>query len=70
MPREIKEVQDFLIKSRRSDARAVKIKKNPTNTKFNISCSRFLYTLVVQDKEKADKIKQSSRSGLQVKEVK
>ncbi|TDG44741.1 hypothetical protein AWZ03_008882 [Drosophila navojoa] len=70
MPREIKEVKDFLNKARRTDARAVKIKKNPTNTKFKIRCSRFLYTLVVQDKEKADKIKQSLPPGLQVKEVK
>lgn len=70
MPREIKEVKDFLNKARRPDARAVKIKKNPTNTKFKIRCSRFLYTLVVHDKEKADKIKQSLPPGLQVKEVK
>ncbi|XP_037948401.1 60S ribosomal protein L38 [Teleopsis dalmanni] len=70
MPREIKEVKDFLNKARRGDARAVKIKKNPTNTKFKIRCSRFLYTLVVQDKEKAEKIKQSLPPGLQVKEVK
>ncbi|KAJ6646593.1 60S ribosomal protein L38 [Pseudolycoriella hygida] len=59
MPKEIKEVKDFLIKARRKDARAVKIKKNPDNTKFKIRCSRFLYTLVVSDKEKAEKLKQS-----------
>lgn len=70
MPKEIKEVKDFLIKARRKDARAVKIKKNPDNTKFKIRCSRFLYTLVVADKEKADKLKQSLPPGLQVKEVK
>uniref|UniRef100_A0A1B0ABP2 Large ribosomal subunit protein eL38 n=1 Tax=Glossina pallidipes TaxID=7398 RepID=A0A1B0ABP2_GLOPL len=70
MPREIKEVKDFLNKARRQDARAVKIKKNPNNTKFKIRCSRFLYTLVVHDKEKAEKIKQSLPPGLQVKEVK
>lgn len=70
MPKEIKEVKDFLIKARRKDARAVKIKKNPLNTKFKIRCSRFLYTLVVADKEKAEKLKQSLPPGLQVKEVK
>lgn len=70
MPQEIKEVKDFLIKARRKDARAVKIKKNPTNTKFKIRCSRYLYTLVVNDKEKAEKLKQSLPPGLQVKEVK
>lgn len=70
MPQEIKEVKDFLIKARRKDARAVKIKKNENNTKFKIRCSRYLYTLVVQDKEKAEKLKQSLPPGLQVKEVK
>lgn len=70
MPREIKEVKEFLNTARRPDARAVKIKKNPSNTKFKIRCSRFLYTLVVPDKEKAEKIKQSLPPGLQVKEVK
>lgn len=70
MPREIKEVKDFLIKARRKDARAVKIKKNPDNTKFKIRCSRFLYTLVVFDKEKAEKLKQSLPPGISVKEVK
>lgn len=70
MPKEIKEVKDFLIKARRKDARAVKIKKNADNTKFKIRCSRFLYTLVVSDKEKAEKLEQSLPPGLQVKEVK
>lgn len=70
MPQEIKEVKDFLIKARRKDARAVKIKKNENNTKFKIRCSRYLYTLVVFDKEKAEKLKQSLPPGLQVKEVK
>lgn len=50
--------------------RAVKIKKNENNTKFKIRCSRYLYTLVVFDKEKAEKLKQSLPPGLQVKEVK
>ncbi|CAG2061992.1 unnamed protein product, partial [Timema podura] len=38
---------------------AVKIKKNPDNVKFKVRCSRFLYTLVITDKEKAEKLKQS-----------
>ncbi|CAG0921443.1 unnamed protein product [Notodromas monacha] len=70
MPREIKEIKDFLLTARRKDAKSVKIKKNPTNTKFKVRCSRFLYTLVVTDKEKADKLKQSLPPGLQVKELK
>ncbi|TRY67740.1 hypothetical protein TCAL_02909 [Tigriopus californicus] len=70
MPREIKEIKDFLLKARRKDAKSVKIKKNAENVKFKVRCSRFLYTLVITDKEKAEKLKQSLPPGLQVKELK
>uniref|UniRef100_G1K0C5 Large ribosomal subunit protein eL38 n=1 Tax=Rhodnius prolixus TaxID=13249 RepID=G1K0C5_RHOPR len=70
MPREIKEIKDFLLKARRKDVKSVKNKKNPDNVKFKVRCSRFLYTLVITDKEKAEKLKQSLPPGLQVKEVK
>ena len=43
---------------------AVKIKKNPENVKFKVRCSRFLYTLVITDKEKAEKLKQSLPPGM------
>jgi large subunit ribosomal protein L38e len=48
----------------------VKIKKNAENMKFKVPCCRFLYTLVITNKEKAEKLKQSLPPGLQVKEVK
>lgn len=64
MPREIKEIKDFLLKARRKDAKSVKIKKNPENVKFKVRCSRFLYTLVITDKEKAEKLKQSLPPGM------
>ena len=91
MPREIKEIKDFLLKARRKDAKSVKIKKNADNVKFKVRilsrwlfhvesnsrltllqvrCSRFLYTLKITDKEKAEKLKQSLPPGLQVKELK
>ncbi len=62
-PREIKEIKDFLLKARRKDAKSVKIKKNTENVKFKVRCSRFLYTLVITDKEKAEKLKQSLPPG-------
>lgn len=43
---------------------AVKIKKNAENVKFKVRCSRFLYTLVITDKEKAEKLKQSLPPGI------
>ena len=42
---------------------AVKIKKNKDNVKFKVRCSRFLYTLVIQDREKAEKLRQSLPPG-------
>ena len=40
MPKEIKDIRDFLQKARRKDARSVKIKKDANTTKFKIRCSR------------------------------
>jgi len=38
---------------------AARIKKNKQQTKFKVRCERFLYTLVLKDSEKAEKLKQS-----------
>jgi len=70
MPRQIKEIKDFLLTCRRPDAKSVRIKKNAENTKFKVRCSRFLYTLVITDREKAEKLKQSLPPGLSMKEFK
>ncbi|EDO48054.1 predicted protein [Nematostella vectensis] len=70
MPKQIHEIKDFLITARRKDAKSVKIKKTKESVKFKVRCSRYLYTLVIQDKEKADKLKQSLPPGLAVKELK
>uniref|UniRef100_A0A646QCK1 Large ribosomal subunit protein eL38 n=2 Tax=Scolopendridae TaxID=41363 RepID=A0A646QCK1_9MYRI len=70
MPKQIMEIKDFLLAARRKDAKSVKIKKNRENTKFKLRCKRYLYTLVVPDKEKAEKLKQSLPPGLQLKELK
>lgn len=40
-----------------------------TQTKFKVRCSRFLYTLVVDDAEKAEKLKKSLPPGLAVIEI-
>ena len=43
---------------------AVKIMKTRDHKmKFKVRCSKYLYTLVVTDKEKADKLKQSLPPG-------
>ncbi|CAF0760479.1 unnamed protein product [Adineta steineri] len=70
MPKEIKDIKNFLNIARRKDAKSVTIKRNPDratrqgNTKFKVRCSRYLYTLILADKEKAEKLKQSLPPGL------
>jgi large subunit ribosomal protein L38e len=56
MPKEIKEIKEFLLHSRRKDVKKLKIMKLKNKTKFKIKCSKYLYTLVVEDSKKADKL--------------
>ena len=42
-------------------------KRNGTSTKFKIRCSTYLYTLIMEDKGKAEKLKQSLPPSLQKK---
>jgi large subunit ribosomal protein L38e len=69
MPKQITDIRDFLQKARRADAKLVKIRKRDSQTKFKIRCSRHLYTLVVTDAEKADKLTQSLPPGLERKTI-
>ena len=63
MPIQITDLRDFINTSRRADARSVtvvKVKKdNHITTKFKIRCSRYVYTLVMKDLEKAKKLESS-----------
>jgi large subunit ribosomal protein L38e len=63
MPQEISDIKKFLEVCRRPDASAARIKKykkkSDTRTKFKVRGSQQLYTLVVKDAEKAEKLKQS-----------
>ncbi|KAI8368100.1 60S ribosomal protein L38 [Radiomyces spectabilis] len=70
MPQQIKDIKQFLEIARRKDAKSARIKKNADSTKFKVRCSRYLYTLVVKDKQKATKLKQSLPPALVVEEVK
>lgn len=61
MPQEVTDIKSFIEICRRKDASSARIKKNKVTgqTKFKVRCNRFLYTLKVQNSEKADKLKQS-----------
>jgi len=45
---------------------AARIKKNKktNNIKFKVRCQRFIYTLVLKDSDKAEKLKQSLPPGM------
>ncbi|RUS21608.1 60S ribosomal protein L38 [Endogone sp. FLAS-F59071] len=58
-PKQVKDIKEFLEIARRKDAKSARIKKNAAEVKFKIRCSRYLYTLVIDDIEKAEKLKQS-----------
>ncbi|THU93321.1 putative 60S ribosomal protein L38 [Dendrothele bispora CBS 962.96] len=75
-PKEISDIKKFLEISKRKDALQARIKKTAAKvpggkaqTKFKLRCSRYLYTLSLDDNEKADKLKASLPPGLAVVEV-
>eukprot|EP00892_Ulva_mutabilis_P009452 jgi/Ulvmu1/687/UM010_0059.1 len=70
MPKEIKDIKEFLLTARRKDATAVKIRKSKLSTKFKVRCSKYLYTLTVPDADKAEKLKQSLPPALTPTEIK
>jgi large subunit ribosomal protein L38e len=63
----VTDIKQFLEIARRKDATSARVKKTlkagSTQTKFKVRCSRYLYTLVVDDAEKAEKLKQSLPPG-------
>ncbi|KAF5309971.1 hypothetical protein D9619_010465 [Psilocybe cf. subviscida] len=75
-PKEIKDIKQFIKITQRKDASQARIKKIPSKvangkaqTKFKVRCSRYLYTLSVDDPEKAEKLQQSLPPGLTVIEI-
>lgn len=68
-PKQVTDIKNFLAIARRPDAKMARIKKTVlanrnVQTKFKLRCSRYLYTLVVDDAEKAEKLKQSLPPGM------
>jgi len=78
MAKEIRDIKQFIEIARRKDAKSARIKKSVIGskkpgqkpvTKFKIRCSRYLYTLVVDDPEKAEKLASSLPPGLNVEKL-
>jgi len=68
MPTEVSDIKQFIEICRRKDASSARIKKNKqTNRiKFKVRCKRYLYTLVLKDSDRAEKLKQSLPPGLSI----
>ncbi|EXJ65306.1 ribosomal protein L38e [Cladophialophora yegresii CBS 114405] len=61
MPSEVTDIKQFLEIARRKDAKGARLKKSTKSKdiKLKLRGKRFLYTLILKDSDKADKIKQS-----------
>ncbi|KAI8074478.1 60S ribosomal protein L38 [Gongronella butleri] len=69
MPKQVTDIKQFLEITRRKDAKSTQIKKNGDTYKFKVRCSRYLYTLVVKEKARANKLRQSLPPTLLVKDI-
>ncbi|KAI9780211.1 MAG: 60S ribosomal protein L38 [Peltula sp. TS41687] len=71
MPSEVSDIKQFIEICRRKDASVTRIKRTPKSTqiKFKVRCRRYLYTLVLHDADKAEKLKQSLPPKLPISEV-
>jgi large subunit ribosomal protein L38e len=66
----VRDIKEFLIAARRKDAKMVTIKKKPKGViKFKVRCSKYLYTLVLKDQEKAAKLTHSLPMQLKKKNI-
>lgn len=72
MPKQVQDIKLFLEIARRKDAKSARIRKSKDGkvVKFKVRCSKYLYTLVVNDTEKADKLKQSLPPTLKIESEK
>uniref|UniRef100_A0A0B7BWC4 Large ribosomal subunit protein eL38 n=1 Tax=Arion vulgaris TaxID=1028688 RepID=A0A0B7BWC4_9EUPU len=73
MPKQLKEVKDFLRIIRRKDATSLVIKKDKKNKdvlKYKLRSSKYLYTLVVKDANKGAKLRTSIPAHIKVTEIK
>ncbi|CAD0081554.1 unnamed protein product [Aureobasidium vineae] len=70
MPSQVLDIKQFIEICRRKDAScAFSVNWSKTSAqqiKFKVRCNRYLYTLVLKDQDKAEKLKQSLPPGLTI----
>ncbi|KAF4555345.1 60S ribosomal protein L38 [Elsinoe fawcettii] len=71
MPSEVTDIKQFIEIARRKDAQSARIKRNRSTNqiKFKVRCKRYLYTLVLKDSDKAEKLKQSLPPALKISDT-
>ncbi|CAO3594891.1 unnamed protein product [Absidia cylindrospora] len=70
MPKQVLDISNSLKSPvERTPSVTTLVKKNGDKYKFKVRCSRYLYTLVVNDKQKATKLRQSLPPALLVKDI-
>ncbi|KAI5205075.1 hypothetical protein E4T42_04160 [Aureobasidium subglaciale] len=70
MPSQVTDIKEFIEICRRKDASSAHVKKtSPQQIKFKVRCNRYLYTLVLKDQDKAEKLKQSLPPSLTISDV-
>jgi len=75
MPKQETDIRKFLLKARGDEktkaiAKSLRIKRTGKVTKFKLRCARYLYTLVMDDPAKAEKIKKAIPTSLKTEELK
>ncbi|KAF0852217.1 60S large subunit ribosomal protein eL38 (rpL38) [Andalucia godoyi] len=72
MPKEIKDIREFLTIARKSSSKLIKIKKNKSTGifKLKVRAADYLYTFACPDKKKVEKIRQALPPGLKVELIK
>eukprot|EP00127_Corallochytrium_limacisporum_P003684 Clim_evm16s152 gene=Clim_evmTU16s152 len=59
MPKQVKDLKEFILTTRRKDARELRITRTGDVWKFKVRCKRYLYTMKVNGQDKAKKFKMS-----------
>ncbi|KAL4003296.1 Ribosomal L38e family protein [Acanthocheilonema viteae] len=70
MPRQVMEMRTFLEALKGTDIKSFKVKKHKNDVRFNLGCSKYLYTLIVKDQRVAEKLGVKLAEILEMKQPK
>ncbi|EPZ31181.1 ribosomal protein L38e [Rozella allomycis CSF55] len=71
LKKNVYDLKEFINITKRADVKSIRIKKNEKNqVKFKVRCSKYLYTLVLNDPSKAKKLRESLPHTIEPVEIK